>query len=126
MKKRCARFAVPSCAFVCFVVLFLFLPSHPVFKRSLDLIYLHSVLAARPIVTPGSGSSPVALLIPWDAANGNDANSGTSPSSPKTLTGADGATSPGSVVCLLGGRYELSDSWTVKSTGTNARAQILH
>jgi hypothetical protein len=93
MKKKCAKFAVPSCAFVCFAILFLFLPSHPVFKRSLDLIYLHAVLAARPIVTPGWGSSPVALLIPglgirafqlanncplYAAANGNDANSGTS------------------------------------------------
>lgn len=54
----------------------------------------------------------------YAAANGNDSNSGTSPTSPKTLTGADSATSAGSVVCLLGGRYELGDSWTVKSTGT--------
>ncbi len=134
MKKKSLNFLVPSCAFVGFMILFSFSPSQPVFKRSLDVIYPHSVLAARPTATSAWANSRMALFIPglgihafqlannctlYAAPNGNDTNSGTSPSSPKTLTGADGATSPGSVVCLLGGRYEFSDSWTVKSTGTS-------
>src|SRR6266550_4743038 len=45
------------------------------------------------------------------AANGNDGNDGTKHADgsihPKTLIGAAASTAPGSVVCLLGGRYEL-------------------
>jgi hypothetical protein len=56
----------------------------------------------------------------YAASNGNDGNSGTSASSPKTLTGAANVTSPGSVVCLLGGRYELTQSFSPTISGTSA------
>jgi len=56
----------------------------------------------------------------YAAANGNDSNSGTSPSSPKTLQGAANATSPGSVVCLLAGRYELSQEFAPSISGTHS------
>jgi hypothetical protein len=39
---------------------------------------------------------------------GNERNLGTSPSSPNTLLGAAKAAHPGSVVCLLGGTYNLA------------------
>lgn len=56
----------------------------------------------------------------YAAANGNDSNSGTSSSSPKTFQGAANATVPGSVVCLLGGRYELACSFSPPASGTSA------
>ncbi len=47
----------------------------------------------------------------YAAANGNDTSDGTKHADgtiyPKTLYGAGASTVPGSVVCLLGGRYEL-------------------
>jgi hypothetical protein len=133
MKSR-VQLAVRFRMFVSLAVLVLCLVAFPALKKSMDLSSPSTVSAASPSVRPGWKGSPMAMLIPgygihafqlasnctlYAAANGNDANSGASPSSPKTLTGADGATSPGSVVCLLGGRYELSDTWTVKSSGTS-------
>jgi hypothetical protein len=111
------------------------LPAHFTSKKAANLITPNAVLAAPPNL-PFSEPGRLALLVPglqiraYQLANnctlyaapngiGNDTNSGTSPTSPTTLTGADGATSLGSVVCLLGGRYELSDSWTVKSSGAS-------
>src|SRR2546423_14887415 len=47
----------------------------------------------------------------YAAANGNDGNDGAKHANgtiyPKTLLGAAASTVPGSLVCLLGGRYEL-------------------
>jgi len=52
------------------------------------------------------------------SATGNDANSGASPSSPKSFSGAATATQPGSVVCLLAGTYSLLSSFRPPSSGT--------
>jgi len=49
---------------------------------------------------------------------GSDSNSGTSPTVPKTFTGAAAATTPGSVVCLHGGTYDLSSSFNPPNSGT--------
>jgi hypothetical protein len=49
---------------------------------------------------------------------GNDANSGATASAPKTFNGAANATQPGSVVCLLGGTYNLSSSFAPPTNGT--------
>ncbi|HYL16141.1 MAG TPA: malectin domain-containing carbohydrate-binding protein, partial [Terriglobales bacterium] len=57
--------------------------------------------------------------------SGNDSNSGTSASTPKTFFGAANATQPGSVVCLLGGTYNLSSSFTPPNSGT-ASAWIVY
>src|ERR1700723_489830 len=43
--------------------------------------------------------------------SGNDANTGVSPSSPKSFSAASAATHPGSAVCLLGGTYNLSSTF---------------
>lgn len=56
----------------------------------------------------------------YAAANGKDSNSGTTLSSPKTLQGAADATVPGSVVCLLGGRYSLSCTFYVPNSGSSS------
>jgi len=49
---------------------------------------------------------------------GNNSNSGTSPRSPKTFSGAASATIPGSVVCLLGGSYNLSSTFYPPASGS--------
>jgi hypothetical protein len=54
----------------------------------------------------------------YASPSGNDGNSGTNPTAPKTLTGAAAATRPGSVVCLHGGSYNLSSSFTPPSSGS--------
>jgi hypothetical protein len=50
--------------------------------------------------------------------SGSSGNSGTSPSSPKSFAAAAAASSPGSVVCLLGGTYNLSSSFTPPNSGS--------
>jgi len=50
--------------------------------------------------------------------SGNDSNSGTSSSAPKSFRGAANSTQPGSVVCLLGGTYNLSSSFSPSISGT--------
>ena len=44
--------------------------------------------------------------------SGSSSNSGSSPSAPKSFAAAAAATQPGSVVCLLGGTYNLSSSFS--------------
>jgi Domain of unknown function (DUF4082)/Bacterial Ig domain len=50
--------------------------------------------------------------------SGSDANSGTTATTPKTFAGAAAVTKPGSVVCLHGGTYNLSSSFSPPSSGT--------
>jgi hypothetical protein len=50
--------------------------------------------------------------------SGSDSNSGTSSSAPKSFSGAANSTQPGSVVCLLGGTYNLSSSFSPSISGT--------
>ena len=50
--------------------------------------------------------------------SGNDSNSGTSSSAPKSFLGAANSTRPGSVVCLLGGTYNLSSSFSPSTSGS--------
>jgi hypothetical protein len=54
----------------------------------------------------------------YASPSGNNANSGTSPSAPKTFAGAAAATQPGSVLCLLGGTYNLSSTFYPPTSGT--------
>jgi hypothetical protein len=53
----------------------------------------------------------------YASPSGNDSNSGTTPSSPKTFLGAAAATRPGSVVCFLAGSYPLSSSFSPPASG---------
>jgi Domain of unknown function (DUF4082)/Bacterial Ig domain len=54
----------------------------------------------------------------YASPSGNDANSGTTPSNPKSFRGAANATQPGSVLCLLGGTYNLSSSFSPANSGS--------
>src|SRR5260370_181386 len=50
--------------------------------------------------------------------SGRGGTSGTSPAAPKSSSAAASATQPGSVLCLLGGTYNLSSSFTPPNSGT--------
>ena len=54
----------------------------------------------------------------YASPSGSGSNSGTSPSSPKSFSGAAAATQPGSVVCLLGGTYNLSSTFVPPNSGS--------
>jgi hypothetical protein len=60
----------------------------------------------------------------YAAANGNDSNDGSKHADgtihPKTLIGAAAATVPGSVVCLLSGRYELPYTFVPPHGGSSS------
>jgi hypothetical protein len=83
-------------------------------------------------LTDSSGASATSSLVDVTVNNsststnctlfaspsGTDSNSGTSPSAPKSFSGAAAATQPGSVVCLLGGSYNLSSSFSPSTSGS--------
>jgi uncharacterized protein DUF4082/Big-like domain-containing protein/putative Ig domain-containing protein len=54
----------------------------------------------------------------YASPSGSDSNSGTSSSAPKSFQGAANSTQPGSVVCLLGGSYNLSSSFSPSTSGS--------
>jgi hypothetical protein len=54
----------------------------------------------------------------YASPSGNDSNSGSSPSTPKSFQGAANSTQPGSVVCLLGGTYNLSSTFVPPNSGS--------
>ena len=68
-------------------------------------------------VTVSNGSLATDCTL-YASSSGNDNNSGTSPTSPKTFIGAAFATQPGSVVCLLGGTYNLNSTFYPPTSGT--------
>src|SRR5205807_9222122 len=70
------------------------------------------------ITVANSNRSTASDCTLFASPSGNDSNSGASVSAPKTFSGAANATSPGSVVCLLGGTYNFSSSFTPPSSGT--------
>ena len=90
---------------------------------------VHTISArATDIAGVTSTSSPITITVTNTALAsdctlfasplGNDNNSGTAPTVPKTFTGAAAATTPGSVVCLHGGTYSLSSSFNPPNSGT--------
>lgn len=54
----------------------------------------------------------------YASPSGNDQNSGTNSTSPKTLQGAAAVARPGFVVCLLAGSYPLTSSFIPPASGT--------
>jgi Bacterial Ig domain/Putative Ig domain len=75
-----------------------------------------------------ASSSPLALTINntstnadctlYASSSGHDSNSGTSPSAPRTFSGAAAVAQPGAVVCLLGGTYNLSSTFYPPTSGS--------
>jgi hypothetical protein len=66
-------------------------------------------------VSNGTTASDCTLFA---SPSGNDSNSGSSASAPKTFNGAASASQPGSVVCLLAGTYNLGSTFVPPVTGT--------
>jgi len=90
--------------------------SHTLTAKATDAAGLFAISSVLNIsVSNGSSASDCTLFA---SPSGNDSNSGTSASSPKTFQGAANATQPGSVLCLLGGTYNFSSSFTPPSSGT--------
>ena len=67
------------------------------------------------IVNNSSTSTDCTL---YASPSGSSGNSGTSPSAPKSFAAAAAASAPGSVVCLLGGTYNLSSSFNPPNSGS--------
>jgi hypothetical protein len=65
-----------------------------------------------------NASSSLSSCTLFASPSGNDQNSGTSPTAPKTISGAASKTEPGSVVCLLAGTYGLSATFYPPKGGT--------
>src|SRR5437899_12037404 len=78
----------------------LLLTSFGIVAFLLLLMYVLRYVSRGIVANPGSSSANCTLFV---SPSGNDANSGTSTSSPKSLSGAAAVARPGSVVCLLGG-----------------------
>src|SRR5438876_8259815 len=68
-------------------------------------------------ITVNNGSTTTTDCTLYASPSGSDSNSGTSSSSPKTFQGAANSTQSGSVVCLLGGTYSLSSSFSPPTSG---------
>ena len=78
-----------------------------------------SVTSSPAILTVNSGGLATDCTI-FASSSGNDANSGTSATAPKTFSGAAAATQPGSVLCLLAGTYNLSSSFSPPTNGSSS------
>ena len=90
--------------------------SHTISAKVSDVAGITSTSSPITItVTNGTLATDCTLFA---SASGSDSNSGTTPTAPKTFTGAAAATTPGSVVCLLGGTYNLSSSFSPPNSGT--------
>jgi hypothetical protein len=68
-------------------------------------------------ITVSNGSTATDCTV-FASPSGNDSNSGSTASSPKSFFGAANATRPGSVLCLLGGTYNLFSSFTPPNSGS--------
>src|SRR5256886_4473149 len=86
-------------------------------------------LSAKVNDSTGSATSPLVNFSVNNAStasdctlfaspSGSSSNSGTSSSSPKSFSSAASASGPGSVVCLLGGTYTLSSSFSPPTSGS--------
>jgi hypothetical protein len=90
--------------------------SHSLSAKTTDAAGISATSSAVALtVNNGSTASNCTLFA---SPSGNDSNSGSSSSSPKTFNGAAAASQPGSVVCLLGGTYNLSSTFYPPTSGS--------
>src|SRR5882672_5214878 len=90
--------------------------AHSLSAKATDAAGISATSSPLPVtVNNGTTASDCTLFA---SPSGNDANSGSSSSSPKTFTGAAAVTQPGSVVCLLGGTYNLSSTFYPPTSGS--------
>jgi hypothetical protein len=90
--------------------------SHTLMAKAIDAAGI-SATSSSVSITVNNGSTAADCTL-FASPSGNNANSGTSASSPKTFTGAAAVTQPGSVVCLLGGTYNLSSTFYPPTSGS--------
>ncbi|MGH7602865.1 MAG: Ig-like domain-containing protein, partial [Gemmatimonadaceae bacterium] len=90
--------------------------SHTLTAKATDAANISATSSPLTItVNNGTLASDCTLFA---SPSGNNSNSGSSPSAPKTFTGAAAATQPGSVVCLLGGTYNLASTFYPPISGS--------
>jgi len=90
--------------------------SHTLTAKASDAAGLSATSSTVSItVSNGTTASDCTLFA---SPSGNDSNSGTSASAPKTFHGAASASQPGSVVCLLAGTYNLGSTFFPPTSGT--------
>ena len=90
--------------------------AHSLSAKTTDTAGISATSSPLPLtVNNGTTASDCTLFA---SPSGNDANSGSSASSPKTFTGAAAVTQPGSVVCLLGGTYNLNSTFFAPTSGS--------
>ncbi len=90
--------------------------AHSLSAKTTDAAGISATSSPLPVtVNNGTTASDCTLFA---SPSGNDANSGSSSSAPKTFTGAAAVTQPGSVVCLLGGTYNLSSTFYPPTSGS--------
>ena len=83
------------------------------------LLVIGSTRSLLGIATHKSLTSPaVEACSIYASSSGKDENSGASFKSPKSFNGAAARTRPGSVVCLLGGTYQLTSTFKPPTSGT--------
>jgi hypothetical protein len=75
----------------------------------------------------GGKSNYAAIAVATDctlyaAANGNDSNNGLTPSTPKTLSGANDLVGPATVLCLEGGTYNMTERLFLNGGSSSAWA----
>jgi hypothetical protein len=80
----------------------------------LSLIYIVKYVYAAKSANHGPCSNNCTV---YASPSGDDQNSGSNPSSPKTFLGAAAASRPGSIVCLLAGTYSLSSAFIPPASG---------
>jgi hypothetical protein len=90
--------------------------SHTLMAKAIDAAGI-SATSSPVSITVNNGSTAADCTL-FASPSGNNANSGTSASSPKIFTGAAAVTHPGSVVCLLGGTYNLSSTFYPPTSGS--------
>jgi hypothetical protein len=90
--------------------------AHSLSAKTTDAAGISATSSTLPLtVNNGSTASNCTLFA---SPSGNDSNSGSSSSDPKTFTGAAAASQPGSVVCLLAGTYNLSSTFYPPTGGS--------
>jgi hypothetical protein len=89
---------------------------HTISAKAIDVAGMSSTSSPRTVTVANSTLASDCTL--FASPSGSDLNSGTAATSPKTFTGAAAAATPGSVVCLHGGTYNLASSFTPPNSGT--------
>jgi Bacterial Ig domain/Putative Ig domain len=92
--------------------------SHTLSAKATDTASISATSTSSISVTNSSSGGGGGACTLYASPSGNDANPGTTPSAPKTFTGAAGATQPGSVVCLLGGTYNFNSTFYSPTSGS--------